>query len=979
MARLNIRPSIYIGLGGTGILAISQTKKMYEEEFGVGRIPKQIAFLAIDFDKTAPTNANLPTDINDDYMIIPPGIDPLGFYQTGIEQGDYQWMFPNNTGYIAHNIGDGASQVRTTGRLYTELIYAQVEARISHCFNRVQNIANLTTGGIVDVHMVMSIAGGTGAGSFLTVAHIIKEKYPATVNLYGYGVNYGVFRAMDVLGNKTPRVVSNAYAAIADIDYTMHASPAEPKRLTLNNQTKNLTSPLFATFYVIDNKTSTGGVVNSVRELSEVVGTSMYLAGNKLGDNIASIASNVGWQNGSYNIKNKRGWVHGMGACQVVYKGEELAKVFKYKIGKVLIQKLTTAGFEIDQAAIAWTQRNDVLIREDGDQFNMLIDSIYPSSEITRLNAPSLDVRDSDTRTKEEANKYIDDLRGFTSDERIAERESSIIQLLENEVDNYLKKESGVANAVIFLEKLRALCVQYRGEMQEEYLAIDNNVEELTEKLKNTGYKEYEAERNSFMWRFRGTESRESVLDECIGAPAHKILKLKYEALRRRKADSIFNNLITKIDQLKNRVDNTHTILRNITTAYNNELDVLQKNTSTALQFEYDLSHNERVNMALTEDDTRNLLVSAFITSLGRSIAELSEEELSDAILAFTDNLERTKVYRETKILDLIDNLSTEEWKDLIQIITAKSDLLLDINNKGQKIRDVAANQKMVTNYMVAFYDDGQDNLTRFQKDNGFMPNALDKLWVPMATEIMKQRVIFYRVDGAIIPYCLNEFPDHVLDREYSSVVKNRDTFNPHYDKNVFDWMQQNDFKLKPEMSNEAMFYWACGQIFGWDNELIETERIMEKNEKGEVVKQQGKEERPHIKYICCMKGSYYYWDAEVMERPGIRKWVPLEHAGTTRRDTAFNYFKTQVLPSKKELFRQLIKDEVSSKGIAYYNGKIDGIIQGRIDDYINLLVCSDKSSITYSQKGNSGELQLIMQEFQYICKDLKNALSNLN
>ena len=133
------------------------------------------------------------------------------------------------------------------------------------------------------------------------------------------------------------------------------------------------------------------------------------------------------------------------------------------------------------------------------------------------------------------------------------------------------------------------------------------------------------------------------------------------------------------------------------------------------------------------------------------------------------------------------------------------------------------------------------------------------------------------------------------------------------------------------------------------------------------------------IKYICCMKGNYYYWDAEVMERPGIRKWVPLEHAGTTRRDTAFNYFKTQVLPAKKELFRQLIKDEVSSKGIAYYNGKIDGIIQGRIDDYINLLVCSDKSSITYSQKGNSGELQLIMQEFQYICKDLKNALSNLN
>ena len=74
MARLNIRPSIYIGLGGTGILAISQTKKMYEEEFGVGKIPNQIAFLAIDFDKTAITqNLTLflyPDDSDEDGRLL---------------------------------------------------------------------------------------------------------------------------------------------------------------------------------------------------------------------------------------------------------------------------------------------------------------------------------------------------------------------------------------------------------------------------------------------------------------------------------------------------------------------------------------------------------------------------------------------------------------------------------------------------------------------------------------------------------------------------------------------------------------------------------------------------------------------------------------------------------------------------------------------------------------------------------------------
>lgn len=977
MARLVIRPSIYIGLGGTGILAISQTKKMYEEEFGVGNIPRQIAFIAIDFDKTAPKDPKLATDISTDFMQIPTGIDPRGFYETGKEQGEYKWMFPNNTGYIAPRIEDGASQVRTTGRLYTELVYAHIDARIRNCFNRVQNIANETTGGIVDVHMAMSIAGGTGAGSFMTVAHIIKEAYPTSVNLYGYGVNYGVFRAMDVTGTKTPRVVSNAYSAIMDIDYTMHATPSEPKALVLNNEEKSIRAPFFETFYVIDNKTNQGSVVNSVKELCEVVGTSMYLSGNKLGNNIASIASNVGWQNGSYDIKNKKGWVHGLGACQIVYKGEELASVYKHKIAKVLIQKITSQGYDIDQEAINWTMHSDVQIREDGEQFNQLIDSIFQSSAITRLGEPALDINDTDSKTKVNADEYVDDLSNFTSEEKINARKASISVLLNKEVEEYLKKTNGVGNVIAFLTKLKALCAQYKGEMQEEYLAIEKGISALRTKL-DAGYKEYEDKRNSFTWKFRSTESKESILEECITVTAHNMLKEKFEAQRRRVAESIFNDLIDEIDKLKVKAENTLNNLNNIVTSYNNELEALQKDTASALQFEYDLSQTERVNMTLSEEEINNLSVATFVSTLDRPITEYRMEELSEAILAYTNTLERTKKYRETLVLDVIDGLSQEEWENLTETITCKSALLLDINNRGQRVNGSPANQKMVSNFMVAYYGEDNTTQTRFQTDPAFMHNVLHKHWVPMDTEIMKQRVIFYRVDGAIIPYCLNEFPDHVLSNEYEKVVRNKNTFNPHYDKNVYDWMLKNDFKLKPEMSNEAMFYWVCGHIFGWDD-IIESERIMERNDKGEVVKQQSTELRPHRKYISCQNGSYFYWDEEAMPRPGTKKWVPLEQSGTKRRDTAFNYFKTQVLPIKKEIFHDLIKGEVSSKGIAYYNGIVDNIVRAGIDDYINLLVCSNMNSITYSQKGNGGELEAIMAEFEYLSKDLKNTLSNLN
>jgi hypothetical protein len=45
-----IRPSLYFGLGGTGILAIAQTKKMSEDTFGAGNIRLHSLFLVIDFD-----------------------------------------------------------------------------------------------------------------------------------------------------------------------------------------------------------------------------------------------------------------------------------------------------------------------------------------------------------------------------------------------------------------------------------------------------------------------------------------------------------------------------------------------------------------------------------------------------------------------------------------------------------------------------------------------------------------------------------------------------------------------------------------------------------------------------------------------------------------------------------------------------------------------------------------------------------------
>ena len=79
MTTREINPTIYIGLGGTGVKSIAHTKKMYEDEFGIGNIPEQVAFIAIDSD---PMILDMTvTDMSENYIDLNNAcVDPKEYY-----------------------------------------------------------------------------------------------------------------------------------------------------------------------------------------------------------------------------------------------------------------------------------------------------------------------------------------------------------------------------------------------------------------------------------------------------------------------------------------------------------------------------------------------------------------------------------------------------------------------------------------------------------------------------------------------------------------------------------------------------------------------------------------------------------------------------------------------------------------------------------------------------------------------------------
>lgn len=971
-----IRPTIYVGLGGTGIRAIAQTKKYYEDAYGKDNIPQQIAFLAIDFDLAAANDATLATDVSSDFLSLKVAADPRTLYAVGSGSGDYTWMFPGNTGFIANNISEGASQVRTTGRFYTEMIISHVQSRLQKCWTRVTAIgggnANVINGK-VDIHVVMSLAGGTGCGSFINIADIIRNLYGSNAHLVGYGVMHGVFRTMDPNGVKTPRVVANTYSAILDLDYLMNASPDNKIQVEINNQKKELDYPIFDEFFVVDNRTEAGHTIEHISHLCEVIGSCLFAIGGDMGTHIISGMNNTNWKNGQFNISPKKGWVQALGGCQVVYKGELLAKIYGCKAAIELIRKMIQEGADASQYAQNWTEFAKV--REDGDVYNMLIDSIVSPEKIAAVKLPVLDIKDSITETKSRVHTYISKLVELPEAEDLEKLAKEKEELLNSQIDQMLRQDNGVGNVAVFLRSLRKMCETYKGEMTTEAADFKTRFNEKNETLEKR-ISEYEDYCNKFLSLRSGKEER---LD-MVSRVAKEMLQFNYDKRRREVAKDVFIHLLNVIEKASNRIATLVELLKDLRDDYETELNNAQNKSASSLVFEYDLSTDDRLNMKLEDGEVS---LSGLIVSLGDSLWNLDiNKQLKPAIDAYVAELPRALEYKNILITDVIDRLDDAKYNDLKFAIETKSSRLLPINDRGQVSKTNTQrfpSAMLVQNFLVSLYRPNAAK-TRLESDDTFMQN-LSKSFLSSTFDSMRQKIIVYRADYAVIPYCIDSFDELTVQTEYSTLLNDSTmagsaSFNPHFDKNIFDQMRNIDFKLKPEIMNEAMLYWVCGHIFGW-RDVKETAYIMEKDANGNTIKIESKDEIEHPKYIRFMNKGYYFWQESSPSQGKNDKWYPVGGTAASHRQRAFDNFKVLDFPRFKVALSDKIKDDIRAKGIEYYIQIVNNIIKDGKNDYIDRLACTDKNSATYYSQ-NSSDIAQFDAEWNYIEKYLVGALQNL-
>ena len=103
--------------------------------------------------------------------------------------------------------------------------------------------------------MVFSICGGTGAGTFINMAYIIKNTL-SNCKLTGYAVLPDVFDNMSNYG--MARVKPNAYGSICDLDWFMHLNGTEKLQFDYVTSKQQITGAPFNAIFIIDNRNENG-------------------------------------------------------------------------------------------------------------------------------------------------------------------------------------------------------------------------------------------------------------------------------------------------------------------------------------------------------------------------------------------------------------------------------------------------------------------------------------------------------------------------------------------------------------------------------------------------------------------------------------------------------------------------------------------------------------------------------------------------
>ena len=815
-----VKRCLYIGLGGTGMNSLLHTKKKFIDTYG--EVPPMIGFLGIDTDGNA-YKQTLLTDLGELVELTPNEQLPIRVQDAkptyNVYKDSFTWL-PENNLYALTSMMLGAGQVRTNGRFAFTIHYGKIMTKVTNVLNSITNahiinndqyeLLNTNT----EIHLVFSICGGTGCGTFLNMAYLLRKVAP-TCKVTAYAVLPEVFKSMSNSGMS--RVAPNAYGAILDLDYLMSFDMGtKPVKLEYINDKYDIRERPFNSVVFIDNKNENLDTYNHIDELTEMISLALVTSAGELSNASASVGDNLekNIAAGTMDIENKKAWAAGMGGCEIIFKGSTISKIYSLKAAKNLIERMFNSCDDSDTIVNAWIDSSEVHIRENNNN-DHVIDFICdknPQYEFSLSNYAN---------PNPEITQYVEMCKAKDEDiaSKISELTTRVRQEFKKLMIMHINKECGVSTAEQIIAGIQAQINIFKGEMSSEKKELEAKQPRLKMALDNAiaDLKEYDGK------FFKKHDKLDGLADE-VAQVTRSIVVCEREIVRRNAALTVFNNLTSMLLEAIDKVKLIRNSFKNIYNTLTTDLAKIQNSVGKGTRtFQIDLANDQISKISVNSADIQ---IGEFVRMLsGNKIFDFSDQpadHIKQLILKFTSKTTVAKNLSNVTIDDVLNELSQEDFDRCMDLAIKKSMPLFRYSYQGH-----APKESPRDSFYIGVPN--KEN-SRLFKDSYFKSKIHGNSDVDFANIGIKDRIIIYRQVGVVPAYAIAGITDYQRDFEDCNVSCN-------IDNNLYTRMLREEFNLLPKRNtdDDLLELWVKGFIFN----LIKNENkqyYFKSEEEGDVL-----------------------------------------------------------------------------------------------------------------------------------------------
>jgi hypothetical protein len=893
-----IKRCLYVGLGGTGMNALLHTKKMFVETYG--EVPPMIGFLGIDTDGDA-YKKELPST-HGPISLAPNEQTPIqvedaqAAYITSKQH--FGWVHPDNV-FALTAMTKGAGQIRSNGRFALTCNFENLANKVRDAVGRITD-ANIRTNpkydadfvGDVEVHMVFSMSGGTGAGTFINMAYVIRHAL-GKCKVTGYAVLPDVFETMSQYG--MDRVKPNTYGSIIDLDYFMHLNGTEGLQFDYVTGTQEVKSRPFSAFFFIDNKNKSGDSYSNIDQLAEMISLALVTSSGELSGSVDSVTDNVekSIMNGDGMVGNKRAWVSGMGSCEILFRGKDMCEINALKNAQRIIQRMVSSCQDANMIVNNWIDSPEVNIRENGGAENdNVIDFLLPKNP----KYPLEDI-DDDMAAENSVNAFIEAARPRDEEvqNRVIELKTRVLRELHSLIVKSINQECGVGLANDVLEGLQSQVNLFLSEMNEEKDKLNEAQPRLQNAIKVASADLKEISGRFFKKRSTVEDLRANVCEAGM-ALAINIRELK----RRDGAITFFSALLQAINEEKLKINDIENKLKAVNTSFTNKITALQNNVSrnNSASFQIDLAKQAINTIVINDDEIQivDFLGKLPYTEKFYEIDTKPTDEIENALLGYTRHLPTAKKWANTTIDDVMKKMDKEnpdELNRILRMALSKASPLLSINTRGE------------VGYRVAHFTYvGVPMESTILSENNRLECLAGGEKINFTRLGMNDRIIIYNQIGVVPAYFIGSL------ESYRQKYKNSTIFS-HFDYNLYNRMMKENFSLEPvkEDGSRDIEMWVRGLVFG----LI-------KNENGKYYvknKNTGKALLDYwVELATYRNDAFNAFVADIFAlRPQFKEYVTTWHKD--HGQDAIKQLRADVKANYREKYSQLFMDneELLSRG----------------------------------------------------------------